>query len=39
MKSQGYTAAFIVGFLLMVLGGGMQYLATGKARQRQAPEH
>ena len=32
MKHYGYTAAFIVGFLLMLLGGGMQYLATGKAR-------
>ncbi|MES2462636.1 MAG: MFS transporter [Armatimonadota bacterium] len=32
MKHFGYTTAFVVGFVLMVLGGGMQYLAIGKAR-------
>jgi MFS family permease len=34
MKHYGYATAFTVGLVLMVLGGGMQYLATGKARQR-----
>jgi MFS family permease len=36
MKAHGYTTAFTVGFILMALGGAMQYLATGKARPRRS---
>ncbi|MBC8104435.1 MAG: MFS transporter [Cytophagales bacterium] len=33
MKALGYQNAFLIGFALMAVGGGMQYLATGKARR------